>query len=121
MIKTWFQKPKLPIGQTRKGIKLTVPDQNLTVKEIISRYASGRSLPQSRVPQYSNEDWDKYQKMDKIEKIDSLKNVNEYINEIKNSPPPDDKGTKASERPSIEGASEQSDQSKVGEKSTNQS
>lgn len=106
-VKTWWNKPILPKLPGRKSITLTIPDQALSVKEIIQRYSSGRTLPQSRVPQYSNEDWDIYQKMDRIDRIDSLKNVNEFINQTKNTPPPQQNNNDASERPSNEGASEQ--------------
>lgn len=45
-------------GETNTGISLTVPDQNLSVKEILIKYASGTLGDQGIEPQYNEESED---------------------------------------------------------------
>lgn len=45
-------------GETFKEKSLTIPDQTMTVQEILKRYASGMSLTAGKVPLYASDDND---------------------------------------------------------------
>lgn len=45
-------------GETFKEKSMTIPDQTMTVQEILKRYASGMSLTAGKVPLYASDDND---------------------------------------------------------------
>lgn len=66
------------------GDSMTLPDQSMTVQEIMRRYAMGLSLGGGRDPIY-NEDQESlmnYEKMDKIEKIEVQRRYQQRLLEM---------------------------------------
>lgn len=51
-------KPKGETFDKKKYPSLTVPDETMTIKEILVRYAKGLSISQGKVPMYATDDND---------------------------------------------------------------
>lgn len=72
----WYTRAPYP-GQENPHPSNTVPDQSMTPREILDRYASGRLVGgDSSEPQFFNEntvDWDAYRHMDLADQEDLLK------------------------------------------------
>lgn len=59
-INTWFQ-PSLEFGEVNNDPSMTVPDQTMTMTEIMNRYAKGLPLAGQKLPQYEDiEEGDDY-------------------------------------------------------------
>lgn len=74
-------------GELNKLPSMTIPDQTMSVAEILSRYARGLPITGERVPIYNGEDDPldgiDISKMDYAEREELLNNVKSEVNEIK--------------------------------------
>ncbi len=74
-------------GEKNTLPSLTVPDQSLTIRQIMERYARGLPLEGQRVPIYEGEDEDNYlpdpRTLDLSEREDLAAQANEELHEIK--------------------------------------
>lgn len=62
----------------------TVPDDALSIKEILDRYARGLPLGGERVPVYNNEELlPDFERMSEIERLEWLHSNADYISELK--------------------------------------
>lgn len=56
-IKTWLNKHEFPTkGEVNNQPSMTVPDQTMSVQEILKRYAKGLPLDGQKIPIYDGED-----------------------------------------------------------------
>lgn len=96
-------KYKGPTGQKFTQPSQTVPDQIMTIQQIMDRYARGLPLAGAKVPIYEDEETQDLglpdmSRMDAIEKIETLRAVEQQLRElkskypIKTAPPPDGGG-----------------------------
>lgn len=53
----------------------------LSVKQILERFKRGQSLPQTKDPIFTEEDYSEIERMDTFEKMDLLSQTNEFIQE----------------------------------------
>lgn len=87
-------------GTIFKAPTLTLPNQAMTINEILNRFTRGQSFPSNQNPVYNdNEELIPFQKMDKFEKLDAIKNLQSYIEENKKNivPPQNGQATQATE------------------------
>lgn len=54
LLSTHLREPQY--GETNTGKSETIPDQSLTIKEILNRYAKGLPLGGEKIPLYDDED-----------------------------------------------------------------
>ena len=69
------------LGQHNSGISLTVPDQTLTIKEILVKYANGTMSDINIQPQF-NEEMDDLRGLDYVELNEIAKQNKEHITEL---------------------------------------
>lgn len=63
----------------------TVPDQSLSVQEIMRRHVQGRPLPKSRPMHYSGDQMlPPFHQMDNMEQVDALKNLQQNLADKQN-------------------------------------
>jgi hypothetical protein len=75
------------ISEQIKGISLTVPDQSLSVKELLQRSVRGgelRALKAEYLPEGDEGLGVDLDKMDKMERLEMSREVNETINTLRN-------------------------------------
>lgn len=72
-------------GEKNTGVSMTIPEQAMTIKEIVSRYASGLPVSGARVPIYTGEDDDMpdLEHMDLADREAALIEAKERLDEIK--------------------------------------
>ena len=69
-------------GEKDFGISLTVPDQALTVRDLITRYTRGRALPAGRTPIWNGEEeFPDFERMTIQEQLDYKMDLEIYIRE----------------------------------------
>lgn len=78
LINTYYVRKK-PNGETNFGPSETVPDQAMSVREILSRFAKGQDIGGSRQPAYSEEDFTELEGLDKFQKMDLAKDIRQDI------------------------------------------
>lgn len=88
LIKTWYNRDKHPKpGEISTTPSKTIPDQSISIPEMIRRYASGMPLGGQRIPQYSDDpetdvlggrNW---QSMDISEHHDLIESIKQEYNE----------------------------------------
>lgn len=89
--RTKYNRKEQPKGEVNTLPSMTVPDQSMSIQEIVRRYASGLPLGGERVPFYMDEDTDlpDLSKMDKIERLETLRELadeyTEKTTKIKNA------------------------------------
>lgn len=85
---TYFNRINLPTKRYEKttGPSLTVPDQTLSLQELVKRYTRGQSVA-TLTPIYEEEDagLPDTTGMDKMQKIDMLRNVATEVAEIRDT------------------------------------
>lgn len=62
---------------------LTVPDQTLSLRQLLDRYTRGQGISIKRDATYSEEDFTDLEKMDKFERADLKAQNQEYIDELR--------------------------------------
>lgn len=83
-----FQTPyrvEKPIGESNFGISLTVPDQSMSISELVRRTRAGLPLTGSRVPQYNEDDdftMDPHF-LDTIDKLEMALDNREHLEELR--------------------------------------
>lgn len=93
--KDWKKYYEINLGQSE-----TIPDQSMSVQEILRRYANGMPLGGGKEPVY-NEDSESlmnYEHMDKIEKIEVQRRYQQRLREIDDDLKSQDKKRYDSER-----------------------
>lgn len=67
--KTQYNQDEFPIrGEVNRGVSMTIPDQTMSIKEIMRRYAQGLPVAGEKVPVYDEEnDLPDPRKMDLVE------------------------------------------------------
>jgi hypothetical protein len=95
---SWMAK-ELPLDGEKNNLpSKTVPDQSMSIPELIRRYASGLPLGGAKVPLYEGEEdvlqGVNFQKLDLSEKHDFMRTIkheyNETINRLRNNTPADE-------------------------------
>lgn len=72
--------------ETFKGVSMTVPDQNLSLKEMLVRFARGQEIPKDPNPIYGvDEELSQVRNLDKFERLDFAKQNQEYIQNLQNT------------------------------------
>jgi hypothetical protein len=88
----------LPLeGEKNHGVSKTIPDQSMSIPELIRRYSSGLPLGGSKVPIYTGEEdilqGTDFNKLDLSEKHEFLRSIkqeyNETVNRLRNGKPQD--------------------------------
>lgn len=69
-------------GEKNTEPSLTVPDQTLSMRQILERYYRGEAVSIYEPVYSDDEDVPDVEKMDKLEKLDLLRDVKEGISEI---------------------------------------
>lgn len=70
-------------GEVNNEPALTIPDDSLSIKEILDRYARGLPLGGERVPVYNGDQWlPDFDRMSTIERAEWLSDNAEYIREL---------------------------------------
>lgn len=95
--RTWFNPPEV-IGEINNLPSETVPDQTLSVKEIMVRYARGLPLEGQRVPIWNGEDDDMPdpRTLDLSERQDFAEQAKEELKQLKNKKQKSDEKTPSS-------------------------
>lgn len=72
-------------GEVNLQPSLTVPDQTMSIQELMSRHVRGLSLGGTNVPIYEGEedDFPDLSRMDKIDRIEALRDAQKELMEIK--------------------------------------
>lgn len=89
IIRTSWVRPKTP-GTLVAGPSATIPDQTLSVREIVRRFASGLPVGGARVPMYDEDeegeplDMPDYRTMDLSEIHDHQQSVRDEVLQIQN-------------------------------------
>ena len=82
VFRTNYNKPFLKVDEGEKNLKpsLTIPDQSLSVKQIMERYARGLSVTDAKVPMWYGEELDlpDLKRLDMSE-IEQLKESNKIL------------------------------------------
>lgn len=85
-IKTQYNKDQFSRdGEKNNKPSVTIPDQSMTVKEIMSRFARGLSVTGNKVPVYNGEDDDMpdLSRLDLVERQEVLEQVEQEVKDIK--------------------------------------
>lgn len=82
-VRTWLDASEIPSkGETNNYDSETLPDQNLTVRQLLANYTSGMGLPQSREG-YFSEDQVIPKWSDLTDKRNSQEHLFQQIEEVK--------------------------------------
>lgn len=98
---TWKKTP----GEVNDNVIVTIPNQALTVQEIMQRFASGRPIPKSVNMMYTGDDYTPDVRRMDISEYEDLKEATRIELEQLQSKLRD-KATKSKKAPSVEQASE---------------
>lgn len=80
-INTYHKRIK-PEGEKGFGKSETVPNQAMSIREILSRFAKGQDITGIRKSEDLEEDYTDFEKMDKFERMDYAREHKEYIKEL---------------------------------------
>lgn len=81
---------KLCVGEWNTKPSMTIPDQTLSMKDLVDKYIRGEHVEVFQGT-YSDEDFSEFDTMDKMEKLEYARQVGEVIQEIQynaNKPKP---------------------------------
>lgn len=81
-----FNPPKDVVECRNEGVSMTVPDQSMTIQEILQRYARGLPLGGQRVPMYEDDDigaMPDIHTMDLADRQEYFESVREDVEKIK--------------------------------------
>jgi hypothetical protein len=79
-------------GEVNNQPSKTVPDQTMSIREILTRYAHGLPIDSGKVPIYEGEDFHPDpSKMDLVDRQEYMESVKEELNEIKKKYKPKNK------------------------------
>lgn len=98
-ISTWYDRKEIP-GEKSIGESMTIPNQALTMKEILLRFSRGQSIPGRMNDEWEtedDEDFSEYDKLDRFEKMDLAMQIKEQIQQTQQSLI---NGSKTAEKPS---------------------
>lgn len=70
-------------GEVNNLPSLTVPDQTLSLRQLLERYTRGQGISIKRDVTYSEEDFTDLEKMDKFERADLKSQNQQYIDELR--------------------------------------
>lgn len=69
--------------EKNRGVSMTIPDQSLSVKQIMDRYARGLPLEGAKVPIYDEgEELPDWNRMDLVEKAEAIEDAKQEVKDI---------------------------------------
>lgn len=61
---------------------MTIPDQNLSIRQLLERFSRGQSIPKSRDWNTEEEDMTEFEALDKFEKLDLAAQIKTEISDF---------------------------------------
>lgn len=85
LISTWFNRVK-PQKEKGGGPLLTVPDQTMSIREILKRFTKTGEMPPMRNGVNIDEDLTEFESLDRFEKMDLAKEIKQSIKDYQEGP-----------------------------------